>query len=119
MYLEILRILIVNKNILEEKSKEVHLDSGVLVGIVKKLIGNDGDLSQLSSKQIFHYNNVIKPLIERVPCSGVMGFVQTENGKWHDTCNGDGVIDEESLFISYQEDDFKCQICRFDSDKQY
>lgn len=77
---------------------------------------SQGELSidELTEAQMYHYNQTMRPLIERVSCDGVLGMIENENGEYIDTCNGDGYIDEESLLISYQEDDFKCQICRFD-----
>jgi hypothetical protein len=35
----------------------------------------------------------------------------------HDTCVHGGIIDDESLLLCYQEDEFMCQNCRFDSER--
>ncbi|WP_447875151.1 hypothetical protein [Serratia fonticola] len=75
------------------------------LGVIRQIIG-DGGIEKLTSKQSFHYENFIKPLIENVTCEGVVG---------PGTCTGDGFVDDESLYISYLEDDFKCQFCRHDA----
>ncbi|EGQ7763271.1 TPA: hypothetical protein ACVOZB_004686 [Vibrio diabolicus] len=117
MDLEVLQFLLDNERIIEESAADAGLDESISIGIGRKLIANDGDLEELSSKQMYHYQQVLQPLLENVSCDGVMGMMETDDGDWVDTCNGDGVIDDESLLISYQEDDFKCQICRYDAEK--
>lgn len=99
---------------IENLAEANNIDSHASVGVANFLLGNEGDLGKLSEKQRFHYENCIKPLIENVRCEGVIGPV--ENG---DTCNGNGYIDDESLMACYIEDDFKCQICRFDAEKMH
>lgn len=97
---------------IEELAIENKLEPSVSIGIAKRLFGNYGDVSQLTDKQLHHYESCIKPLIENVPCQGVIGIVEDGN-----TCYGDSFIDDESLLISYIEDDFKCQLCRHDAEK--
>ena len=97
---------------IESLAKAVNLEPSVSIGVAKFLHVNNGDVSRLSEKQLHHYENCIKPLIENVPCQGVIGIV--EDG---DTCYGDSFVDDESLLISYIEDDFKCQLCRHDAAK--
>lgn len=113
MNLEVLNYVVENAvERIEDLAEENGLDPSASVGVAKFLIGHNGDLSSLSSKQMFHYEHAIEPLIERVPCEGVIGYV--EEG---DTCNGDGYIDDETLIFCYIDDDFKCQICRHDAEK--
>ena len=76
-------------------------------GVAKKLIGNGGNLEELSDKQFYVYEKCIEPLFT-VPCSGVYG---------EGTCTGNEYVDDESLLMSYQEDHFLCQHCRFDSER--
>ncbi len=77
------------------------------IGVAKLLIANKGDTSVLKGKQIYVFEKCIKPIFE-IACNGIYG---------DDTCTGNGFIDEESLLISYQEDEFLCQHCRFDSER--
>ncbi len=98
---------------IEELAGSEKVDSAASIGVAKALIGNGGNVEALSAKQKFHYENCIAPLIENVACDGVIGY--HEDGS--DTCSGNGYIDEESLLASYMEDDFKCQLCRYDSEK--
>ncbi len=115
MNLEVLNHIISNAvEKIEELSKNNNLESDFSVGIANFLLGNEGNVSKLSTKQRYHYDRCIKPLIERVSCYGVIGSVK-DGG----TCNGDGYIDDESLWGCYLEDDFKCQICKFDTEKMY
>ena len=53
--------------------------------------------------------SIIKKMsTEDVQCEGVFG---------KDTCKGNGFIDDESLLIPYMDDEFLCQLCRHDRDK--
>lgn len=92
---------------IETLAMENKLEPKVTSGIAQYLIGQNGDLSALTDKQRFHYESCIKPLLEKVPCEGVIGLVEDGN-----TCCGDNFVDEESLLISYIEDNLKCQQCR-------
>jgi hypothetical protein len=80
------------------------------IGVAKFLIANKGDLSLLKGKQNYVYETCLKPVF-RVPCEGLIGDV--EDG---DSCSGDGFVDEDLLMQCYQDDDFRCQLCRYDSD---
>ncbi|HHX8536176.1 TPA: hypothetical protein ACVO0U_003060 [Vibrio alginolyticus] len=118
MNLEVLQYLVDDApHYLEENAQARNLDVGASIGIARRLLGNDGDITELSPAQLYHYDNVIKPLIENVSCDGVLGEMEDDDGNWFSTCNGDGSIDDESLLMSYQEEDFKCQICRFDAER--
>jgi hypothetical protein len=117
MNLEVLEFLLDNENYIEEMAKGANVDSGASVGIVKLLKANDGDLSILKGKQTYHYEKVIKPLLEGVQCEGPIGMIDDEDGNWDTSCVNGGVVDDESLYQSYLEEDFKCQICRYDSEK--
>ena len=98
---------------IEELAKENKLEPSVSIGIAKRLFGNHGDVSQLTDKQLHHYEKCIRPLIENVSCDGVIGLVEDGN-----TCsNGTGYIDDESLKDCYILDNFKCQHCRHDAEK--
>ena len=74
-------------------------------------------LEELTEAQMYHYEKAMRPLIENVPCEGVLGIIENDDGEYVDTCNGNGYVDEESLLISYQEGDFKCQTCRLDAER--
>lgn len=76
-------------------------------GIAQLLLANNGDTSILKGKQNYVYEKCIEPIFH-VACDGIYG---------DDTCTGNGVLDEESLLMSYQEDEFLCQHCRFDADR--
>jgi hypothetical protein len=79
----------------------------VATGVAKLLIANNGDPTVLKGKQLDVYEECIKPVFI-VACSGING---------DDTCSGTGWVDGESLLISYQEDEFLCQHCRFDAQR--
>ena len=117
MNLEVLEFLLDNESYIEDMAKDAKVDSNASVGIVKLLLANKGDLSILKGKQTYHYENVIKPLLENVQCEGPIGMIDDEDGNWVTSCVNDGVVDDESLYQSYLEEDFKCQICRYDSEK--
>ncbi|EGQ8490968.1 hypothetical protein GTP20_23820 [Vibrio alginolyticus] len=100
---------------LAEGSKVKNVD--VSLRLAGLLGHGDITLEELTEAQVYHYEKSMRPLIENVPCDGVLGIIENDDGEYVDTCNGNGYIDEESLLISYQEDDFKCQICRFDAER--
>jgi hypothetical protein len=108
---------------IEELADECSVDSSASIGVAKMLLFNNGDLSKLSEKQAYHYENCIKPLIERVQCEGVFGPMDNDDTCGDDdgidgsTCSGDGYIDDESLMGCYLEDEFQCQFCRYDSER--
>ncbi|MBI9092452.1 MAG: hypothetical protein JEZ12_24815 [Desulfobacterium sp.] len=77
------------------------------VGVGKLLLANNGDLNVLKGRQNYVYKTCIEPVFT-VGCDGIYG---------DDTCTGNGWVDEESLFLSYQEEEFLCQHCRFDADR--
>ncbi|MCP4115370.1 MAG: hypothetical protein GY737_08170 [Desulfobacteraceae bacterium] len=74
-------------------------------------------VAALSKKQVYHYENVLKPLLENVPCEGPVGMIDDEEGNWVSSCVHGGVIDDESLFLCYSEENFICQNCRHDVGK--
>jgi hypothetical protein len=118
MNLEVLGFLLDNENYIEEKAKDANVDSRASVGIVKLLRTNEGDLSILKGNQTYHYEKVIKPLLEGVQCEGPVGMNDDEDGNWITSCTNDGIVDDESLYQSYLEHDFKCQLCRYDFEKE-
>ncbi|MFC1503725.1 hypothetical protein ACFL53_05250 [Pseudomonadota bacterium] len=118
MNLEVLDFLLDNESYIEERANDANLDLQASIGIAKLISANKGDLSVLKGKQVYHYEKVLKPLLENVPCEGVMGMIEDDEGNLVDTCTSGGVIDDESLYQSYLEEDFKCQICRYDAENR-
>lgn len=116
MNLEVLKFLLENDYI-EENAKVNNVDAKPSIGIAKLILSNNGSLNKLSENQMYHFNTVIKPLMENVQCEGPIGMIEDENGNTVSSCVNDGIIDDESLIQSYLEGDFKCQLCRFDSNK--
>tara|TARA_Y100001937_G_C7012628_1_gene281663 strand:+ start:442 stop:798 length:357 start_codon:yes stop_codon:yes gene_type:complete len=109
MNLEVLQHIVENEpGMIEALAKENGLDPSASIGVAEFLIGNDGDISLLSAKQRYHYDNDIEPLVDNVPCDGVFG---------EGTCTGNGVVDDESLLGCYLEDNFLCQHCQYDSNR--
>ncbi len=80
---------------------------GMAIGVAKILLAHGGDTSVLKGKQNYVYKTCIEPIFT-VACQGIYG---------EDTCTGNGWVDDESLFLSYQEDHFLCQHCRYDAAK--
>ncbi|NOU50918.1 hypothetical protein HG263_10285 [Pseudoalteromonas sp. JBTF-M23] len=117
MNLEVLDFLLNNESYIEDMASSSGLDSNASFGILKLLIANKGDISVLKGKQVYHYDNVIKPLLQNVQCEGPIGAIEDEEGNWVSSCVNGGIVDDESLYQSYLEDDFKCQICRYDTEK--
>jgi hypothetical protein len=109
MNTDVLKYIVENlPDLIEIKLRDTSFDHAATIGVARVIIHNDGDISLLSDKQKFHYESFIKPLLEEVQCEGVFG---------KNTCTGNGFVDDESLLISYQEDEFLCQHCRYDREK--
>lgn len=106
---------IINNDVerIEELAEEGGYDAVASVGIAKMVLAKGGDVVTLSDRQTFLFKQCVLPLIENVPCEGVIGYV--EDGG--DTCLSGGVIDDESLMGAYLEDDFKCQHCRYEAER--
>jgi hypothetical protein len=117
MNLQVLEYLIENPDKLEDQAKDVGVDGGASIGIAKLLLAEGGNLDVLKGKQQYHYEHVLRPLLENVPCDGVVGIIEDEDGAVVSSCVQGGFIDDESLYICYLEDDFNCQNCRYDAEK--
>lgn len=112
MNLDALKHIVQNDpSYIEELVGHTQYDSASTLGVAKLLLGNGGNAEALTGPQRFHYTRFIRPLLEDVPCSGVMDDP--------DTCTGNGLVDDESLLMSYQEGTFLCQHCRYDRDKMH
>lgn len=108
MRLDVLKHIVENDSDLIEAAVRRH-DPAAALGVAKLLLGNGGDLNKLSAKQKFYWTSYIRPLLEDVPCEGVFGDAGT--------CTGNGIIDEDSLLMAYQEQSFLCQHCSYDKDR--
>ncbi|NOQ76792.1 MAG: hypothetical protein GQ475_03160 [Methylococcaceae bacterium] len=117
MNLEVLVFLLDNEHYIVDMANDSNLNFSTSIGIVKLLLANKGNLSTLTGKQAYHYETVIQPLLESVQCDGPIGTIENDDGNLNSSCVNGGIVDDESLFQSYLEEDFKCQICRYDSEK--
>jgi hypothetical protein len=114
MNLDVLNHIIKNEpERIEGLAAETGQDAQAGLGIAAQVLSKKGDVSTLSQKQKFVFDKCVRPLIEAVPCEGVIGY----NDDGEDTCSHGGVIDDESLLRCYQEDEFMCQNCRYDAEK--
>lgn len=114
MDLEVLDFLIENESYINEQAKSAGAKPEISLVVAKILSDNKGDLNSIKGGQVFHYEKVLRPLFENVECTGPVGYVEGDNGELLTSCVNGGVVDEESLYQSYQEEDFLCQICRYD-----
>lgn len=97
----------INVDVLEYLIKNGYLNHHqVAEGIGRKIIF-DRSIKNLSKKQLGVYSKDILPLLEP-KCVGVMGWEDLDN------CIGNGVVEDESLLISYLEKDMVCQHCRYE-----
>lgn len=116
MNLEVLNHLIHNDvERIEALATYKKLDATASVGIAKFVSAQNGDVTSLSGRQTFLFDTAVRPLIQNVRCEGVIGLL--EDGS--DSCVNDSIIDDESLLLSYIDDDFKCQQCRYDAQKMH
>lgn len=114
MNIEVLNHLIQNDvERIEQLATIGNVDAAASVGIAKLVLAKKGDVASLTAKQTYLFDTAVRPLIENVSCKGVIGYI--EDGS--DTCVSGGIIDDESLLISYLDDDFKCQHCRHDAER--
>ncbi|MEW8266770.1 MAG: hypothetical protein AB2731_11565 [Candidatus Thiodiazotropha sp.] len=108
MNIEVLKYIIDYENSrLNDLVSESSTSMDAAIGVAKILLANNGDTSVLKGKQTYVFERCIDPLFH-ISCEGIYG---------EGTCTGDGMVDEESLLLCYQEDMFLCQHCRFDKDK--
>jgi len=116
MNLDVINHLLDNEHYIMDKAAECGLDGNISLIIAEILRDNNGDLSSIKGKQIYHYEKVILPLLEAVVCEGPVGFIEDDEGNYESSCTNGGLVDDESLYQSYLEEDFKCQICRHDAE---
>lgn len=89
------------------------IDSGAIegdaaIGIAKRLLSCNGDLTALSPKQLLVFQAKIKPFIEDVDCRGVVG---------PGTCIDWGKIAESDLLHAYLDGRMLCSQCQYLHDK--
>lgn len=118
MDLDVLDFLIDNESYIVEQAQSVKAKPEVSIVVARILKDNNGKLDSIKGGQIFHYEKVIKPLLEDVECSGPVGYIDGDNGELLTSCINGGIVDEDSLYQSYLEEDFKCQTCRYDIENQ-
>ncbi|WP_143006746.1 hypothetical protein [Aquimonas voraii] len=104
-------LLTERQELIESRLQGTAYDSRATIGVAKILAANGGKTSSLSAAQLYHYETFLKPLLH-VYCEGPVGFVGPDSEA--SSCVGSGVIDDETLLLCYQEDDFLCQSCRHD-----
>ena len=90
-----------------ESAQEENIDANASVGVAKFLVGSSDNFAKMSDNQQYHYNQVIKPLISRVSCDGMIGV--HEDGS--SSCIGTDFIEDDQLLGAYQLDDMRCQQC--------
>lgn len=101
-------ILCSNEELITDTAKENGVNnSDASIGVAQFLIGDPENFSKMSKNQKYHYDNAIKPLINNVPCDGMLGT--HEDGS--SSCIGNDYIEEDNLLIAYQTDDMRCQQC--------
>lgn len=96
---------------IEEQLQDTKHEPAAALGVAKVLLANESNVELLSVKQRFYWDEYLRPLLEEVPCEGVM------NDPEQVTCSGNGLVDQDSLLMSYQEAEFLCQHCRYDRGK--
>jgi hypothetical protein len=92
-----------------ENNVPAGVDTATTLGVARRLIGLGGDVDALTHNQRHHYDSYIRSLVENVACDGVFGF-DPDTG--HDTCAGNGRIDDEDLEGCYVLDEMLCQVCQ-------
>ncbi|MCG3814276.1 hypothetical protein I3260_18745 [Photobacterium damselae] len=100
-----------------ERIVELGEDNGVAdtetsIRLARLLATGELILENLTAAQMYHYENAMRPLLENIPCDGVINSFMSEDD---DLCTGNGFVDDESLLMSYETDDFRCQHCRHDA----
>ena len=114
MNIPVLRYLVEEReDLIAERLVGTKYDIAATIGVAKALIGSAGDIGALSSPQKYHYDNFLKPLLF-VVCVGPVGFVDDDMEK-SSRVHG-GIVDDETLLLSYREEDFVCSNCRHDRD---
>ncbi|KGJ98248.1 hypothetical protein [Pseudoalteromonas sp. ND6B] len=94
--------------VLEQSARDNGSDEGVVMGIARFVIGNGYDA--LSSNQQYHFDNVIRHLIEDIQCSGYTH----EHEEYHRECTN--ILDDDDLVEYYQEQYGYCESCQGQAD---
>lgn len=90
-----------------ESAKEENVDENASIGVAKFLLGNPDNFADMSDKQQYHYDKVIKPLVSQVYCDGMIGIYEDGSS----SCIGTEFIEDEQLLAAYQLEDMRCQQC--------
>lgn len=101
-----------NKELITDLAKANNVSNpNASIGIAEFLVANTDNFSNMSANQKYHYENAIEPLINDVPCEGMIG-------EYH-SCRGTGFIDEENLLWAYRDQDMRCQECIGEKDRWF
>ncbi|HGM4637733.1 hypothetical protein ACSJL2_001995 [Serratia sarumanii] len=96
--------------IIHSSARTANVDADAAEGIAKQVVGEKGT-DRLTPKQIYIFENAIKPLIEGVTCSGQWNEVIEEP-----YCGAP--IPDENLVEYYQNGEILCESCQSLSDEQ-
>ena len=101
----------INQNceeILDQAAKENSVSEKMVKGIALFVVSNGYD--KLTSDQKFRFDQVIRPLVEGVQCSGYTHELEEE----HEECNS--ILDEDVLVEYYRSGGAYCDRCQGQSD---
>ena len=101
----------INKNceeLLEQAAAHAAVSEKDIKGIAKFAVANGYD--ELTPKQKFRFDQVIRPLIENVNCSGYTHELEEQ----HREC--DSILDDDDLVKYYEEQGAFCEGCQGQSD---
>ena len=108
MSIQVLRYLVQNKEeLIRESANENKLNEDNVWVVAQKIVGQ-GNLDNLSEKQMYLYENALLPLRENVPCQGWFDEFDGENGTYFDCPS---TIENERLLQCYELDSMLCESC--------
>lgn len=111
MNIDALEYLLENSSeLIEESANAAGVNASAADGVARQVVGQK-TIDNLTSKQLYVFNEAIRPLIEGVTCSGQWNEVMEEP-----ECGQP--IPDENLVAYYQHDETLCESCQSLSDGQ-
>lgn len=99
-----------NIELIETSAKSAKVDVDAAIGVSRQVVG-ENTINNLTERQLYIFNEAIRPLIEDLKCSGQWNEVAEEG-----YCGR--LIPDENLVSYYQRDETLCESCQSLSDAQ-
>ncbi len=109
--IDLFRFFIDNSEHVDDAYKNTAFSPKIGLGLLHKIVSNEGGLDLLSGKQKYHYDVFIKPLFNDVFCQNSVVSHNDEDLENNGMTTCGNPIELDNLLDCYKDDDFTCLSC--------